>query len=127
MKIFSAFSLIELLITIAIIGILATIAIPSYNTYVNRTNVQLMINSAAAAQLAANDYFIQNKTLTGFSENPTSKISIINGKITITDNIGGSNISIYLTPTTTPNEPLKWTCSSDSTDRRILPSSCNSI
>ncbi|WP_093501180.1 type IV pilin protein [Phytopseudomonas straminea] len=56
------FTLIEMMIVVAIIGILAAIAYPSYDEYVkrgNRTEGQALLSDAAARQ---ERYFSQNNT-----------------------------------------------------------------
>ncbi len=50
------FSLIELMIVIAIIGILAAIAIPSYKTYVLKSKTAALLNAVQAGQTAINEH-----------------------------------------------------------------------
>lgn len=51
------FTLIELMIVVAIIGILAAIAIPAYQDYTVRSQVTEGLNMAGGVKTAVNDYF----------------------------------------------------------------------
>jgi type IV pilus assembly protein PilA len=51
------FTLIELMIVVAIIGILAAIAIPAYQDYTIRSKVTEMINSAGVCKTSVAEYY----------------------------------------------------------------------
>tara|TARA_R110002049_G_scaffold86752_2_gene220269 strand:+ start:8094 stop:8576 length:483 start_codon:yes stop_codon:yes gene_type:complete len=54
------FTLIELMIVVAIIGVLASIAVPQYQNYVGRAQVSEAISLAASAKTAVSEYYITN-------------------------------------------------------------------
>jgi len=56
------FTLIELMITVAVIGILAGIALPIYTNYVLAGRVQEGLQALAAARLKMEQYFMDNRT-----------------------------------------------------------------
>jgi type IV pilus assembly protein PilA len=62
-KVQQGFTLIELMIVVAIIGILAAIAIPAYQDYTIRAQVSEGLNLAAGAKAAVSEYFMDRGTL----------------------------------------------------------------
>ena len=56
-KLQNGFSLIELVITMAIIGILAAITIPAYNGYITSGKMTEARNNLAALRLAQEEFF----------------------------------------------------------------------
>jgi type IV pilus assembly protein PilE len=60
-----AFTLVELMITVAILAILATVAIPMYSNYVNRAKQSDAIIGLKAAQMAEEQFFSENNAYCG--------------------------------------------------------------
>lgn len=56
----SGFTLVEIMVTVAIIGILASIAIPSYTNYIRRAQISEAIGFANLAKVHLADYHITN-------------------------------------------------------------------
>lgn len=68
------FTLIELMIVVAIIGVLASIAVPQYQNYVARAQVSEAISLASSAKTAVSEYYMTNGSFPG--DNETAGISV---------------------------------------------------
>ncbi len=58
----TGFTLIELMIVVAIIGILAAIAIPAYQDYTIRAQISEGLTLSAGAKLAVSEYYMERGT-----------------------------------------------------------------
>lgn len=61
------FTLVEVLVVVAIVGILSAIAIPQYSEYVRRGKVSEATGALGELRLRAEKYFSDNRTYVGFN------------------------------------------------------------
>jgi type IV pilus assembly protein PilA len=132
-KVQQGFTLIELMIVIAIIGILAAVALPAYQDYTVRAKASEMILAASSAKNSVSEFIISSGTTTfpaSFKvQNNTSdmvrQVTFGSGSILITGNRTnlGATVSIKMKPTKTASGGVEWDCT-PITGTRFMPSSC---
>jgi len=134
----SGFTLIELMIVIAILAILIAVAIPAYQNYTVRAKVSEGIYGIAWAKTAVAETFqsageVPDHASTGFSQNvQTRYIDLIaiagdgSGAITVTTRDTGANPNVILTfaPTLVDGEPISWDCTLDQGEPIFVPPEC---
>ena len=130
----AGFTLIELMIVVAIIGILAAVALPAYQEYTVRAKTTEVILAASSAKTGVAEFVNLNSALpTAASYVPESQVSKYvsgvtwNGTlITATaqgePKITGSTITMTPTLTASANQ-VNWTCGGTILDK-YRPSSC---
>jgi type IV pilus assembly protein PilA len=134
------FTLIELMIVVAIIGILAAIAIPAYQDYVIRSQVTEGLTLASSVKASVAEFYADRGSWPsddgsgtgelGFTAPPSGKyvsgITVTNGTISIVygneanPNIAqaGSN-TLSLKPLVSPNDDVVWLCGNATVDTSV--------
>ncbi len=134
------FTLIEILIVFAIIGILILFALVQYNRHMTKTKMLEVIGVARIAQLAVTEAAISEQDLTAitasnigyqFSNNSHKYISNLiiedhTGVITITTNLPSAAGTLVFTPSlNSTTKQIEWSCSSSTINIRYLPLNCH--
>lgn len=146
----AGFTLIELMIVVAIIAVLAAVAIPAYQDYVARAQVMEALSLVEGQKILIAETYSQNGTCPQNGVDGVPGASQINGKYVAKTVLGGTapNCTVVATMASSgvsksvqgksltlalsgvgsgTASSLQWQCSSTDMEQRYLPKACSGI
>jgi type IV pilus assembly protein PilA len=128
------FTLIELMIVVAIIGILAAVALPAYQDYTVRSRITEGLSLASGMKPTISENLSTNPNdssvwCTGVTDlgetNAVESVTCSNGVISVTMGSKGEGVAFDLSPERDADGSVKWNCLvDDAANNKYVPSNC---
>jgi type IV pilus assembly protein PilA len=130
------FTLIELMIVVAIIGILAAVALPAYQDYTIRAKVSEILLQASGFKTTIAEKSASDGTMAsaGLGLTVTAGGRVSGGSVADTGTIQvfgsassiGTNVTVQLTPSLGPGGRISWLCTTGGTSAtfKYVPAEC---
>jgi len=129
------FTLIELMIVVAIIAILAAIALPAYQDFTVRARVSEAIVLASGVKVTVTENInnineLNAQACNGVAATSTATVNVAsvtctgNGVITVVTTAKAGGVTLALTPSYVPSEVVRWRCSIEDGPDKYAPPEC---
>ena len=129
------FTLIELMIVVAIIGILAAVALPAYQDYTIRAKVSELVLAASGFKTSVAEKAQNDATITSAGQGLTVSVSgkVASGSVTDSGTIQisgdaagvGTVVTVTLVPAYQADGKIVWSCTAGSTATfKYMPAEC---
>lgn len=137
-KVQQGFTLIELMIVVAIIGILAAIALPAYQDYTVRSRVSELAVQASGMKATVGENIANLgaigagacagvstiTTADALKNTASSTCTDTTGVIAVTGTTAAKGVVLTYTPTLTSNGAISWECTTTATNYKYVPAEC---
>lgn len=137
-----AFTLVETMIVIAIVGILSMIAVPAYNDFTVRSKVAEGLSLASGAKTSVMEYYLtqghwpQDNTDVGLSAAESiqgkyvKQVVVNHNQVMVTFGQGaGNNLHdrVLIMSATDNGGAIQWQCKANDIENKYLPPNCRTI